>query len=74
MKLTEEEKRELKNLSQLPRLKEDMRLLSNNRHNPFLIDGKIVLDRYITFLNEYNSFINHIQKPFHKIIDKDMKL
>jgi len=72
--LTNEEKKELKELSGSIGLREDMRILLKRRHNPFMVDGKFDLDRYIIFLTEFNLFINHNPKPFHKIIDKDMRL
>lgn len=72
--LSEVEKRELKELAGSPKLKEDMRILSKNRYNPFMVRGKVNIDKFLIFLTEYNYFINHRPKPFHKIIDKDMRL
>lgn len=74
MRLSEEEKEELKKLSQSFTFKEDMQKLLKNRHNPFIVNGKVDVDKFITFLTEYNYFINHKPKPFRKIIDKDMRL
>ena len=72
--LTEEEKRELKDLAKSFKLKHDLRQVSKNRHNPFIVNGKLDLDCFLTFLNEYNYFINHTPKPFRKIIDRDIRL
>lgn len=72
--LSKEEKRELKKLAKSSKLKEDMQKLESYRHNPFMVQDKINIDRFLTFLNEYNKFINHHPKPFRKIIDKDMRL
>lgn len=72
--LTEKEKREWLELAQSAELRDDMRRIEKNRHNPFLKDGKIDLDKYIQFLTEFNAFISHARRPFHRIIDKDMRL
>lgn len=72
--LSEKEKRELKELAKSSKLKEDTKKLLRNRYNPFIVNGEINADRFLTFLTEYNYFINHNPKPFHRIIDKDMKL
>lgn len=72
--LSKEEKAELKNLAESSELQEDMRKLSRRRHNPFIVNGEVDVDRLLTFLTEYNRFINHTPKPFRRIIDKDMRL
>ncbi len=72
--ISKEEKKELLKLAKSSSLKEDMKRLSAGRHNPVLINGRVSIDRLITFLSEYNKFINHKTKPFKPIIDKDMKL
>lgn len=72
--LSNEAKEELKRLVYSSKLKEDLRRISENKHNPFIANGKIDLDRLLTFLTEYNAFINHTPRPFRKIIDKVNKL
>lgn len=72
--LNEEEKKELKELANSTQLKEDMQRLSKTRHNPFTVNGKFDPDIFLIFLTEYNYFINHAPRIFHKIIDKDMRL
>ena len=72
--LSKEEKKELKELSKSQKLRKDMRLLLKTRHNPFITDGKVDIDKFLIFLTEYNRFINHASKAFHKIIDRDMRL
>lgn len=72
--LTEKEKHEWRELAQSAGLRDDMRRIEKNRHNPFVEQGKIDLDKYIHFLTEFNAFANHAMKPFHRIIDKDMRL
>lgn len=73
-KLSNKEREELKNLAKSSQLREDLRKISKNRHNPFLVDNRIDLDRLLTFLTEYNCFINHNPRPFRKIIDRFNKL
>ncbi|HCJ66890.1 MAG TPA: hypothetical protein DHV62_06070 [Elusimicrobia bacterium] len=72
-KLTEEEKNELKKIVKSSKLRDDLRKIAKNRYNPFIINRKMDLDRLLTFLTEYNHFINHVPKPFHKIVDKNNK-
>ena len=72
--LTNEQKKELLRLAKSSKLREDLRQVAKNRHNPFIVNKKINLDRILEFLTEYNAFINHTPKPFRKIIDKDIRL
>lgn len=72
--MPEDEKQERAELSQSVSIRDDMRRLVENRHNPFIKDGKVDLDRYIDFLNGYNEFINHTPKPFKPMQDRIMKL
>jgi len=72
--LSEKEKQEWTVLAESTSLRDDMRRLSESRHNPFLKDGIVDIDKYIEFLNEYNEFINHTPKPFKPMIDRIMKL
>ena len=74
MTLSIKEQEELLRLSQSSSLQNDMKYVSAHRHNPLIVDGKVDLDRLITFLTEYNEFINHKPKPFKPMIDKVMKL
>ncbi len=73
-KLTKEEKKEIKTLAKLKKLKEDLRKILNQRYNPFVINGEVDIDKFLDFLNEYNQFINHTPKPFKKILTKKNKL
>lgn len=72
--LSEKEKQEWTVLAESTSLRDDMRRLSESRHNPFLKDGRVDIDKYIDFLNQYNEFINHTPKPFKPMIDRIMKL
>jgi len=44
------------------------------RHNPFLVNGAVDLDKFIDFLNDSNDFMGHARLPFRKMIDKKMLL
>lgn len=72
--LSEEEKRELKELASSPELRTDTQRLLKARYNPFMVNGNIDLDKFLAFLTGYNYFINHNPRVFCKIIDKDMRL
>ena len=48
--------------------------MAGNRHNPFLVNGVVDLNKFVDFLNDYNESINHVRRPFRKIIAKDMRL
>ena len=74
MTLSKIEKEELIALARSASLKEDMQYLAAHRHNPLIVDGKVDLDRYITFVTEYNEFINHQPKLFKPMVEKIMKL
>ena len=74
MTLSIKEKEELVALAQSHSLKKDMQYLADHRHNPLIVDGKVDPDRYITFVTEYNAFINHRPKPFKPMVEKIMKL
>ena len=72
--LTEEERRELKELAASAALREDMQTLARRRARHFLRDGRVDIDLVVTFLTEFNEMINHQPKPFKVIIDRDMRL
>lgn len=73
-KISDAEKTELLRLVKSTSIKKDMELISNQRYNPVIIDGKVNMDRVLEFLTQFNEFINHEPKPFEAIIDKEMKL
>lgn len=75
MPINKKVQEEMRQLARSSSLRHDMQKLAETRHNPFLLpNGEVDIDKYIIFLNEYNSFINHKPKPFRKMIDKVMKL
>lgn len=51
-----------------------MEIISSNRHNPFIKNGRCDVYAYLEFVTQYNEFINHEQKPFKEMVDKNMRL
>ena len=74
MLINKNERKEMLRLARSSSLKKDMTYLSKHRHNPVMVNGSVDMDRLITFLTEYNEFINHQPKPFKHVMDKVMKL
>ena len=72
--LSREEKKELLELAGSAKLREDMEKVRKNRHNPFIVKGRIDTDRVLEFLMQYNEFINHEPRPFRRIVCKDMRI
>lgn len=72
--LSSEEKKELIEMAHSISFREDMRQVERQRHNPFIANGKLDLNKFLTFLTEFNQFVNHKARPFLKIIDRDMRL
>lgn len=72
--LNQEDKRDLLEMAHSTQIREDYRKMEQHRHNPFLVNGRVDLDKFIDFLNEYNDFFGHKKRQFNKIIDKDMRL
>ncbi len=74
MRLSDETKKELIELSRSESLRKDMEIVSARRHNPFIKNGKVDVDVYIEFLTQFNEFIGHEPRPFKPMIDRLMKL
>jgi len=72
--LSEKEKQERLEMAGSESLLYDMRRLKAVSKNAFVRDGKTDIDLYIEFLNAYNDFINHRQKPFKRIKESKMIL
>jgi len=72
--LSDKEKQEMLETGRSQSIKEDLRRLAAGRHNPMLYKGKVNLDRYIEYLNDYNEFINHHRRSFKPMVDRLMKL
>ncbi|MFH0924855.1 MAG: hypothetical protein V1872_04360 [bacterium] len=73
-RLNRQEREEFISFSKSLKLKEDLRHISDNRYNPFVINDEVNVDTFVKFLTEYNYFINHTCKRFRKIVDKIIKL
>ncbi len=74
MSLPQNIKDEVAALSESEQLREDMRTAAKAKYLPILKDGKADVDAYISFVTQFNEFINHQRKPFKKISDKYMIL
>ena len=74
MNISKKAHKELLEISRSDYLKNDMRIVSGQRHNPFFKNGRADVDAYIEFVTQYNEFINHKPKPFRRMIDNDMRL
>lgn len=74
MTFSPEAEREFRELAESASFRKDMETVRANRHNPFVKDGKVDIDAYLEFVEQFNEFINHEPKPFRRMIDKDMRL
>lgn len=74
MKLSEKAEKELVDLAKSDGLRKDLIRLKAQWQNPFVKDGKVDVDEFIEFVQQFNEFINHEPKPFKPMIDKEMKL
>ncbi len=74
MKISEKASKELIEFAKSGELRKDMETLKASWQSPFVKEGRVDIDAYIEFVQQYNEFINHQPRPFRKIIDKDMKL
>lgn len=74
MVLSEKVKDELRSLAKSSSLRDDMRRVALNRHNPIIVNGEVDMDRLLEFLDQYNAFVNHEPKPFKPMIERVMKL
>ncbi len=68
-KMSKKEKEEMLRMADSAFLRNDMKHISKKRFNPVMTGCKIDMDRLITFLTEYNAFINHRPKPFKPMKD-----
>lgn len=74
MSIPTKSQEELLELSKSYTFRKDMEIISSKRHNPFIKNGKCDADAYLEFVTQYNEFINHEQKPFKEMVDRDMRL
>jgi hypothetical protein len=74
MKISMPAAEELSDLSNSESLRRDIEILRENRHNPFIKDGKPDIEAFLEFVTSFNEFINHRPKPFKPMRDREMKL
>ncbi len=74
MTLSKRAEEEIRSLAQSGSMKQDLETVACSRQNPFVKAGRVDVDAYITFVTEFNKFINHQPKRFVPIIDTDMRL
>lgn len=55
-------------------LRQEMEVLAASRSNPFVRAGQVDADAFITFVQEFNEFINHQPKRFRPMTGSDMRL
>jgi hypothetical protein len=74
MRLTEEEKAELKALATSPELKADMVRLRNSHRDDFMVDGVVDGERVTEALTLYGEFVGGESRPRRVFIERVMKL
>lgn len=74
MKVSEKAEKELVEFAVSTEFRRDMEMLRVISQSPFVKDGRIDVDAYLEFVQQFNEFINHQPKPLKPMIDKVMKL
>ena len=72
MRLTDEEKTELRALASAPELKADMVRLRNSHRDDFVVDGEVDSERVTEALTAYSEFVG--ERPRRVFIERVMKL
>ncbi|HEY7746826.1 MAG TPA: hypothetical protein VIA07_10845 [Desulfuromonadales bacterium] len=73
MRLTEEEKAELRALAAAPELKADLARLRQSHRDDFLVDGVVDGERVTEALTQYSEFVGG-ERPRRVFIERVMKL
>lgn len=73
-RLSEKDKKELLEMAASQPLRDDFRIIARNRFNPFVVQGSVDLEKYISFLNDYSEFLHHRGRPFQRITTRDMRM
>ena len=68
--LSQEDKKELLEMAHSAQIREDYRKMEQCRHNHFLVNGAVDVDRVIEFLNEYNDFFGHKNASLARLLIK----
>ena len=73
MRLTDEEKTELRALASAPELKADMVRLRNSHRDDFMVDGVVDGERVTEALTVYSEFVGG-ERPRRVFVERVMKL
>jgi hypothetical protein len=74
MRLTDEEKAELRALTASPELKADLARLRNSHRDDFMVDGVVDGERVTEALTAYSEFVGDNRRPRRVFIERVMKL
>lgn len=74
MRLSEEEKQELRSLTASSSLRDDADALRSHAKEEVLVNGEVDPLRYMQFLTNCNAFLNHPMKERRPFIERIMKL
>lgn len=74
MRITDEEREEIRRVAASASMRTDARILRESRHNPFISGGVVDSGRVIQFLCDYNAFLGHPLKPGRPFLERDLKL
>jgi hypothetical protein len=74
MRLTDEEKNELRALASAPGLKADMVRLRNSHRDDFMVDGMVDGERVTEALTVYSDFVGGERWPRRVFVERVMKL
>lgn len=74
MRLSEEEKSELKALVRSAELKADLARLRSGHRDDFIVDGKVATERVAEALTGYSEFMTGTPRPRRAFIERVMKL
>lgn len=74
MRLSEEEKAELKALADSAEMKADLARLRASHRDDFMADGKVATERVAEALTGYSEFMAGTPRPRRPFIERVMKL
>jgi hypothetical protein len=74
MRLTDEEKAELRALAVSPELKADLARLRQSHRDDFLVDGVVDGERVTEALTVYSEFVGGERRPRRVFVERVMKL
>lgn len=73
MRLSDEEKAELRALAASPELKVDLARLRNSHRDDFMVDGEVDSERVTEALTAYSEFVGG-ERPRRVFVERVMKL